>query len=531
MDFEISQKTKELINSLDEIFNRKKPEEVLNPVVVSRLTTSLEFFYEKARKTLDYREENLWFKNAVLRFLKRKLLNLFAGEEIGLELMQELIRGKYLENGVYPENKAKIINNTLQKYVRVLEIFEEKSNLTSKEIKETENWFLAIASLEITEIFIDNSLDRGLINYFYETLKEKIEIPADLDNNIFSQQLYLSIYRNFLQADGEMENFELFRLNYPQWFSNSIIDFENFALNLAETKNQFKTIINNPLKKNFDNLIRKKIIILNLLKELIITNQENTEEILTNPEILEEKLRTLYEQKYIKAKEKLKTSAIRSLIFMIAIKILVLFIIELPYQNSSGSSINYLPLVINLIIPPLVLATSTIYAKFPSEEQNFLRILIDFEKIIRPSSSKIAVLKIPQKRTLPTQIAIGTMYFLDILVVSFLFYQLLVNILNYNIVEIVVFILFLSIASFFAFRLRNVASLSLAIEEKESVISILIEFLFFPIIEIGRLLSESFSSINVPAFIFDFFIETPFKTVIEVLEEWFSFLKEKRQNF
>jgi len=216
---------------------------------------------------------------------------------------------------------------------------------------------------------------------------------------------------------------------------------------------------------------------------------------------------------------------------MIAIKILVLFIIELPYQNSSGSNINYLPLIINLIIPPLVLAISTIYAKFPSEEQNFLRILIDFEKIIRPSSSKIAVLKIPQKRTLPTQIAIGTMYFLDILVVSFLFYQLLVNILNYNIVEIVVFILFLSIASFFAFRLRNVASLSLAIEEKESVISILIEFLFFPIIEIGRLLSESFSSINVPAFIFDFFIETPFKTVIEVLEEWFSFLKEKRQNF
>jgi len=34
----------------------------------------------------------LWFKNAVLRFLKRKLLDLFAGEEIGLELIQELIR-------------------------------------------------------------------------------------------------------------------------------------------------------------------------------------------------------------------------------------------------------------------------------------------------------------------------------------------------------------------------------------------------------------------------------------------------------
>jgi len=78
----------------------------------------------------------------------------------------------------------------------------------------------------------------------------------------------------FLQADAEMENFELFKLNYSEWFSNSIIDFENFALNLSKIKNQFKLIIDNPLKKNLDNLIRRKIIILNLLKELIINNRE-----------------------------------------------------------------------------------------------------------------------------------------------------------------------------------------------------------------------------------------------------------------
>lgn len=530
MEFEISQKTKELLDSLNKIFSKETPEEVLNPIVVSRLTNGLEFFYEKVRNTLDYREENLWFKNAVLRFLKRKLLDLFAGEEIGLELIQELIRGRYLENRVYSKNKAKTIDNALQKYVKALEILEEKSSLDNKEIQEIENWFLGIASLEITEIFINNDLDRSLINYFYETLKDKIEIPENLDLNVFYQQLYLSIYRNFLQADAEMENFELFKLNYSEWFSNSIIDFENFALNLSKIKNQFKLIIDNPLKKNLDNLIRRKIIILNLLKELIINNRENIEEILTNPETLEEKLKTLYEQKYIKAKNKLKTSAIRSLIFIIVIKILVLFIIEIPYQNFISGEINYLPIAINLFMPPLVLLITTIYAKFPSEEQNFLKILIDFEKMIRPNSSNIAVLKISQKRTLPAQIAIGIMYTLDVLMISFLFYQLLVGILNYNIIDIAVFILFLSIVSFFAFRLRNASIASLAIEEKENAISILVEFIFFPIIEIGKFLSESFSSINVPAFIFDFFIETPFKTVIEILEEWFSFLREKKQN-
>ncbi len=528
MEFEISQKTKELLDSLDKIFNKKPQEEVLNPVVVSRLTNGLEFFYEKVRNTLDYREENLWFKNAVLRFLKRKLLNLFAGEEIGLELIQELIRGRYLENGVYSENKAKIIDNVLQKYVKALEILEEKSNLNNKEIQEIENWFLGIASLEITEIFINNDLDRSLINYFYETLKDKIEIPENLDPNVFSQQLYLSIYRHFLKADTEMENFELFKLNYPEWFSNSIVDFENFALNLSEIKNQFQLITDDPLRKSLDNLIRRKIILLNLLKDLVINNQENIEEILTNPETLEEKLKILYEQKYKKAKDKLKTSAIRELILIVAINILVLFLIEIPYQNLISGGINYPPIVINLLIPPSVLLISTIYAKFPSEERNFLKILIDFEKMIRPNSSDIAVLKIPSERTLPNQIAIGVIYALDVLLVSFLFYQLFVNIFNYNIIDLVIFILFLSIVSFFAFRLRNTSITSLAIEEKENVISALIEFIFFPIIEIGKLLSKIFSSINVTTFIFDFFIETPFKTVIEILEEWFSFLKERK---
>jgi len=47
--------------------------------------------------------------------------------------------------------------------------------------------------------------------------------------------------------------------------------------------------------------------------------------------------------------------------------------------------------------------------------------------MIRPNSSNIAVLKISQKRTLPAQIAIGIMYTLDVLMISFLFYQLLLE--------------------------------------------------------------------------------------------------------
>ena len=101
---------------------------------------------------------------------------------------------------------------------------------------------------------------------------------------------------------------------------------------------------------------------------------------------------------------------------------------------------------------------------------------------------------------------------------------------SFNAVDALIFILFLSLVSFFAIRLRRTANELAAVEEKEHLITVVVEFFFFPIIEIGKWISKGVSSLNVTAFVFDFLIETPFKTLIQVLEEWFNFIRERRQN-
>ena len=58
----------------------------------------------------------------------------------------------------------------------------------------------------------------------------------------------------------------------------------------------------------------------------------------------------------------------------------------------------------------------------------------------------------------------------------------------------------------------------------------LVDFFSLPILRVGQWLSTSISRINIFIFIFDFIIEAPFKLFLNVLEEWFAFMKEKKEE-
>ena len=56
------------------------------------------------------------------------------------------------------------------------------------------------------------------------------------------------------------------------------------------------------------------------------------------------------------------------------------------------------------------------------------------------------------------------------------------------------------------------------------------DFFMIPLVSVGKWLSSEISKINVLIFIFDFLIEAPFKVLFEVIEEWISFLKRRKEE-
>jgi hypothetical protein len=86
------------------------------------------------------------------------------------------------------------------------------------------------------------------------------------------------------------------------------------------------------------------------------------------------------------------------------------------------------------------------------------------------------------------------------------------------------------VVSFFAFRLRQSALEYVVIEKRERFSTVFFDFLLLPILRAGQWLSRSIAHLNVFMFFLDFIIEAPLKIFLAVLEEWFAFMKEKKEE-
>jgi hypothetical protein len=93
-----------------------------------------------------------------------------------------------------------------------------------------------------------------------------------------------------------------------------------------------------------------------------------------------------------------------------------------------------------------------------------------------------------------------------------------------------IFLFFLCVVSFFAYRLRLNAREYVVMREQESLRTVLVDIFMLPILRAGQYLSMQVSRINIFVLFFDFIIEAPFKTLLNTLEELFAYLKEKKEE-
>ena len=79
-------------------------------------------------------------------------------------------------------------------------------------------------------------------------------------------------------------------------------------------------------------------------------------------------------------------------------------------------------------------------------------------------------------------------------------------------------------------RLSATTREMVVLKRKENFFTSILDFFFLPIVRMGYWLSMNLSKINIAVFLLDFVIEAPFKLVIKVFEQWFAFLREKKEE-
>ena len=276
--------------------------------------------------------------------------------------------------------------------------------------------------------------------------------------------------------------------------------------------------------------VSEEVVTFKILHELILQEEENISTLLTHPDDLLASAKILINKKYKFIRKKISQSSLRAIIYIFVTKMTLALVLELPYEVYILQEINYIPITINIVFPPLLMFLVALTIIPPSKE-NTAKILDNLKDIVynNPAKSILCKLNTKYRQNWSFKIFYYSMFTILYIIV---FGAIIVGLRNleFNLLSGALFLFFLTMVSFFALKIRNTAKEYKVLQRKVGLIAFFIDFFSLPIVSAGRWLSTKFKKINVFAFVMDYIIEAPFKIFIAIFEEWLGFLKDQKDN-
>ncbi|MBW6440544.1 hypothetical protein K0B03_00755 [Patescibacteria group bacterium] len=500
-------------------------------IKVHQVSSKVAFLYEKIRNSVDYQEDHLLRKIAIKRILKRRLMTEKNEKDVAKFLMYELIRARYLPNDAIPEIRIEQIREIIDKYTLLINNIPEIIDNKNSDTDYLYDWLTGIASCEIEERISPYNSEKALVSFSQKVIKEKIKISENLlTEEDLNYQIYIAVLRNLTKSDISLIRYRIFELKHPEWFfapSEELII--KLSKNIDWLIGDIEKQLNNPLGENFSRFVKKNLAYFTILENVMVNNINNIDKIFLHPLHIEDAAKEACIKKYKEAKVKLKRAATRSIVYIFLTKIILAILLELPFDKYIIGEINYFALGINIIFPPLLMLLVVITIKVPSKNNTAL-IIQGIKEVIYGKYSAAPFLIKGALNNSSLFYKFFKFFYLLIFVMSFGIIIYFLNLIEFNIMSIGLFLFFVSVVSYFGIRIRQNARELVVLKRKEGVFTFASDIFSMPILSMGQWLSTKLSSINLFVFILDFIIEAPFKTFVEVFEEWIYYMKEERDK-
>lgn len=505
----------------------EKPEEEV--IKVSETVSAAAKVYETVRNTLEYDEEHLLRRNAIRRILKRKLGD-GSSKLLATDLLRELIWAGYLQNEKVPERMIKTIAGLLDKYHVLFENIEEGSKTDQRDY----SWILDLLSTEIEYTLVPPLIDEELASFAYQELQKRMKwsskvIPKD-DRDL---QLYIAVHRTVLKSNIATLRFRILTLYYPEWVKAGADDavVREISDDLSTVIESVDGQIDHRGADTMYKLIRKYAIVFHVLRDIAVDNPDAFSMAVEQKDstILSSAITKAAQARYDKFNGKLRRGVMRAVFFLFMTKMILAVIIELPYEKLIIHETNYTPLITNVLFHPILLGLIGITVRIP-KKRNTERIIEQIDALLEISDDFTVNYKVRRPWSSgPLRHVFRALYFGMFLLVIGLISAALV-LLDFNVLSIMFFILFLSLVTFFGLKIRNTKRELVIVETRASFVGTIVDILFLPIIRAGRWISLRAPRINIFLFFFDFIIEAPFKAAIKMIEGWLAFLREKKEE-
>ncbi|MFH1183145.1 MAG: hypothetical protein V1690_02700 [Candidatus Moraniibacteriota bacterium] len=562
---------------------KKSTKQTIFKIETSELAGQMALWYEKVRTAVQYKEEHLLRRTAIYRILKRLIIfeQRRRKKATTFAFFLELAMAGYVQQNDANDDNFRETQRIISRYLVALEC-ASKSIGNPAESLEIRRWFINLASEEIENLINPQKEKMALIYSIYETLRPKIrfsleKMPYPLSGSrvagfqsvaeeylgvgslvepfedrfirnlsknqtdsekaqmekLLNMLTYLSIFRNLRRSDRAMLRALIFNIYFPQWVKFSAEDtaeIEKTVRGFIKKRKEIEIVAEHPLVGRILYPIKKYMLSASFLYEAAMDNPREARAIVSQDFLLHEKVREQCNIRYAREKKKLRKRIFRGFLYVFLTKMLVALILEVPYEALKSTAIQYKPLLINLLFPPVLLTAIASSAKYPTNE-NTKEIIKNVELLIYQGKQEEDLKNI---RITDRESAVAER-FLDLFYVI-LFVGALVTLIKilafmeFNLVAMVIFVIFAGTVSFFGALIRQSIRDLVVTKDREGLFSLIFDTILLPFVRLGRLLSVKFSRINVFIFILDFLIEAPFKFIIRAFEAWINFLRRKRDE-
>lgn len=486
-------------------------------ITVSSATGRVAFAYERFRNTLEPDEADILRRKAIARMLERRLLVDRPLTATALSLLQELIRAHYITPlpTAYVQSLALLLGN----------IQAVASHLQG----EQSVWFLQMMAVAVDRLMFPRVQQERLVHVMYhDTFRRMAWTDYAMAEADRPAQLYVVCHRALFAADNHEIMYHYFVNYFPAWKQERMSQEEiaDIIRQLHSFQETVTKIVQHPLRDRLLRIMRPVAVPYRIIWDLTSAQRQD---IFADETTLSQGVREAVGRAIERIRARSSRRAWHSILFLFFTKTILALLVELPYELLVFRFVHYPALAANIGFHPLLLFFLGTTARVPGAA-NTEKIVEQVAKIIT-GEGELPTIIVPAPRQYG---AITWSFFALIYTALFLlmFWGIfgILNYLQFSLVAMGMFVIFLGLVSFLSVRIRRSVDEIRLLPRSEGAMSAIASFLFLPMLEFGRFLTQNISQLNFLLFLMDRVLEAPFKLLIDVVEEWFVFVRDRREE-
>jgi hypothetical protein len=474
--------------------------------------------YEQLRNAAENTEEHLLLQNAIKRFYKQIFIARDEQliRESGSELAVELTFAGYVPNDSLTKKQLEKISHIATSHYKAYErLHADRSVQADTSFK----WIIDTLGVQVESIINAHRQDGAFIDvayaYFEELLSQDKSLLKKVGKDEFGGALFVSVHKALLKSD-----IAAIRSALLDRYQVNVDDLESYV----SYNKKIDTLIDSPATDLLYHAVDRQGAPLRVIRHMIESRPDFLKQF-HKREVFLESFEQQVNHDYDTIGRRINRAIIRSVIFLIITKFIIGIAVEIPYDLWAHGMIEWQPLIINLLFPPLYMIMLRLTHTLPGYA-NTVALIDRVDTMFYGESTTLIKRQSAARRYGP----IFSFVYIIFGLVVFAAVMSGLLMLGFSLVHITIFFVFISAASFLGFRLSRLIRELEVVRSRSNGLTFIRDVVYLPFVVVGQWMSDKYSKVNVITLILDMLIELPLKTVLRLIRQWGAFIDERKDR-